>query len=484
MPRSLEKQPNRKPLNTDIINNDAVTSTERFSVTKDISLKGDNAPLTSHKSKKKLYTHKTKQSSLAIHGSIVSMHSGKSHERTSGLSNNMELEKRLNLLRTDTNELRKSRKKLEHSGSEDDSDQDEERHISEIEADSETDSEASMDKDYMEKLADSFRKSAIYLERKISRPDIDFFETLGEIPDIEDISLEDSIWESDMVLHTQASIKKFEVDSGKFVDPLTGIEIKSTSSSTPDIQPQPEVSEHSIELEDSADLLGEIKFEEDEDIGQIDKADEDKDEIHDDIIFGKWLHSIPSKGSVTDEFAKDVYDAHKRKYILDFVTYLINNVVHAVEMEDPNRIFGKALDKKKLVEDLDDKLKELQNERNQNQLLNKAAVEFLRRKGDNRGLKADHPDQIKQLIDKNAELQESLYELLYREEEIKNLSSIKISNLTAEVEAAEMVANQSVDTFEKIIKKTFCRDRFQYLNEVNNVEKVYYYTLHTLSFHL
>lgn len=353
---------------------------------------------------------------------------------------------------------------------------------SEFFAEFDTDNEGDIDD--IEELRESIRKSSTYQDKerasKQSRG-TNFFDVLGDMPDIDILSLDLSIFsEAASMFQLEPSIsKQIDLDTGKFVDPLTGVEITS-SSSTPisllAVTGPPEMSLYSLQPAESAvDLMEEITFDEDEDLGQAFEADEEKKEEEGGdmggINFGNWLQGRPSRMTTIGltQAAYDEFMNQMRVYVYDFVDQLITRVVNAVEYGEPGRVISQKLDKLKIMAELDDSLKKLEFERKHNMMLNKGATEYLHRRGDNRGLKEDRPEDIKQLIDKHAKVQAKLWEVLEQEEQLKNYGAKRLLDARAELEGIERISNQSVNDMEKLIKNTLYKERFQYMNQVINV---------------
>lgn len=346
----------------------------------------------------------------------------------------------------------------------------------ELGSDGESDDSYVEDKEAtMERIRKTFKKANL----KTEPVNIDFFETLGGIPSIENISLDLSGSDLDLAYGwKKPEVDQTGLDIGRFVDPLTGASLES-STITPveSVMILPElVPEASVIIDDQASeggLMGvDFKDEVDEDLDVYsDKGEDDRDFSMGDIDdLGKWFGiSSRHKGLSVDKFHStktDFFVRHMIPYVYDFMHQLINQVVETAHYAEPAMLLRQNFNKKKIMDDLEAKMRLLEDERQLNMVLNKKIVEYYRRKKDFRPLTEDPPENVMSLFESYNENMEKLSTFSSQEQDFTNITSIKMSDLNEILQQEEKLSRQSVDNLEKLIRKTIGRDRYENLNDV------------------
>lgn len=321
---------------------------------------------------------------------------------------------------------------------------------------------------------DSSIRESEYIRIRSTMQRVDeFFDRIGDMPSINDIALSS---EEDLKLQTvsMATVVKSVTsgpDVGRFVDPITGQPISSTSSSSVmDIPPTENIEEHEKEEETSdldisdESLLEQVEVEEEE----IEKFPEDD--------LAMWIDLQPKKIFQIEEDIdfeelrrKEEYEQISEITTL-FLEELIFRIVENCEYIDPNVLLRQNLNKNKLMNKLSDLLNQLHSEQKSHQFLNKKVIEYFHRKKMARPLEVEGPDTIMQSLEYYKAAINKLDQIIDHENGLKTLAEKKKANVLSDVETSEVQFRQKKKQLEDLIKKNLCKENFSHLTAVSDIE--------------
>lgn len=304
----------------------------------------------------------------------------------------------------------------------------------------------------------------------------DFFENFGDIPQVEDVSLD--LAEEVQTGNLQAGELTESMDTGKFVNPLTG---ESSSSSRESLKqevetkPLKEMFKKTVDLmeEDEEPIIDQVSVDitiiSDQEIEAEGTTQQMADE---EDTFNQFLE-LETQGptELVDEIDVEALARQETARLLleqtyEFVQNLIDQAVYRAEYVDPQVILRQNLDKHKLMRELQDKLAILEVERRGKQFLNRKCVEYFRRKRSFRPITEDNPKTINQEYRKYLAAVQSLDKWLIREQEAKSLSKRNTDILAGELQELKDRSLQESSNLDELIRRTLNRENFDRLHQI------------------
>lgn len=330
-----------------------------------------------------------------------------------------------------------------------------------------------------------------------------FFDTLGQLPSIDKVSLDSSIKEFFKSATKEYVVVKFAgKDVGKFVDPLTGTSLSSTSSemlekvkrpssrsrlslrsrrsSNLDMLVEEEQFDEEEEGEEEESPFIPRELEEDEELLTLEGLDSDEEEdylIEDgepledtamDIYWHQQKHVLIGDAlRVAEEGVANQEETALQEIIAKFFDRIIRKVVAKVESIRPAFLLRKTLDKGALMRELQDKLQDLEIEQKARLFLSRKVVEYHRRKNSYRNLDEDSPETFTDNMEKYEEALTVLDVAISKEEEIKESAAIEIDRGKKKLEEAEIIERESYNNFETLIRETMTKENYNSLKRVS-----------------
>ncbi|XP_075169186.1 uncharacterized protein LOC142241303 [Haematobia irritans] len=315
----------------------------------------------------------------------------------------------------------------------------------------------------------------------------DFFDNFGNVPDVEQVSLDLS---TDM---GKEKMPKTEVkgrrDLGTFVNPLTG-EISSSSEvsieepiEVPDVKPKTKPTLPGLDEDDMEEvvdsgrgsihipILSEQEMEVDTTVPKL-AAEED--------AFNQFLE-LEAQGPIQtiEEIDMEALAREQAARLLNQQTYeficdLINLAVDRAEYVDPKVILRQNLDKRKLIKELIEKLGLMEIEQRGQQFLNRKCVEYFRRKRSFRPIIDENPKSLRQEMRKYHAAVSDLDKWLIREQETKTITQHNLQILTEELKQATAHSEEEISKLADLIRNTLKRENFDRLHIVveNSLKKM------------
>ncbi|XP_054741033.1 coiled-coil domain-containing protein 96-like isoform X1 [Anastrepha obliqua] len=319
-------------------------------------------------------------------------------------------------------------------------------------------------------------------------------EQLAAVPDIESISSSSTFVYEDFYKprETQSIDSKLK---GKFVDPLTGLDIEEQVSSdkTEDLE---------YDFVDMDEFAGEETEEpaltditEDSELLELEKWDADREKIEEtklvqpdyEIIDFGFDKQTPSASELDFEQALREETQRQNEAIVNlFVENLIDLVVDTVQYKDPREILRKSIDKRKLMDEINEKLGELESEQMVRACLHQGVVKYHKRKGLFRAIMSDTPKSIEYFMGKFQEQLQKYDEVMGKEEELMMSTKVEKEHLKEVVAEKERTVEAKVKEFEDLVRKVllpfegaakksqkadknfnYCQDINALLNQIN-----------------
>lgn len=300
----------------------------------------------------------------------------------------------------------------------------------------------------------------------------DFFELLGIIPNLDDIS-EDLV----PVMSTVYSSKEVGVaedetlDRGQFVDPTTGEPIVDEIIEQPEeeqLESEPEAPEV-VEEEESTEMISDLDLvfmDEEEDVDLLKPAD-DEEALE---IFLEMEVEKEAPHEVAIDWEALFLEEQKREQqiAIQFVDELINRVVNLAEFVTPENFLRQNLNKRKIMAEIKEKIIDMNVEERVKSFLNRKVVEYYKRKKSFRPLMPDNPKTLMAEKEKFSQTLNRLDFLLDKESKTLNKKNTTVSELESGIKESRAKATQEIEDFEYLVKKTIGRDSRPRLNSVNN----------------
>uniref|UniRef100_A0A1B0C4Y4 CCDC113/CCDC96 coiled-coil domain-containing protein n=1 Tax=Glossina palpalis gambiensis TaxID=67801 RepID=A0A1B0C4Y4_9MUSC len=318
---------------------------------------------------------------------------------------------------------------------------------------------------------DEDKELAGYLLQEELVMEPDFFEMLGIIPNLDDIS-EDETAELSTVYATKELEEGEEGtrDTGTFVDPTTGAAIVNENIDQPEKEEQLEYQQAApevVEEEESAEIISDLDLvfmDEEEDVDLLKHADEEEAlEIFLEMEVEKEApHDIPI------DWEALLLEEQKREQqiAIQFIDELINKVVNLAEFVTPENFLRQNLNKRKIMAEIKEKIFDLNIEEKVKSFLNRKVVEYYKRKKSFRPLLADNPKTLMAEKEKFSQALNRLDFLLDKESKTLNKKNCTVKELESEITESRAKATQEIDDFEHLVKKTVGRDSRPRLNSL------------------
>ncbi|XP_013109422.1 girdin homolog [Stomoxys calcitrans] len=304
----------------------------------------------------------------------------------------------------------------------------------------------------------------------------DFFENFGDIPDLEQVSIDLS---ADIVKDVTPKAEVFGLpDMGTFVNPLTG-QVSSSSNETlqqPIVMPEvkkaakptiPGFEDAEEETTASSDLgsvfialMSDQELPEDSIVQKIASAE--------DVLTQFIALDTQARVEVLEEIDADTLAREEAARLLhqqtsEFIHDLIDQAVEKAEYIDSRVILRKNLDKRKLLKELHEKLASLEIERRGQQFLNRKCVEYFRRKRSLRPIMSDNRKTFKQVKKKYEAAIGGLDRWLIREQEVKTLTQQNLGTLAEKLEEVRVHSTEGITNLEELIANSLRRENFDKL---------------------
>ncbi|XP_036331852.1 coiled-coil domain-containing protein 96-like [Rhagoletis pomonella] len=260
-------------------------------------------------------------------------------------------------------------------------------------------------------------------------------EQLTEMPDIDEIS--SSISEETIGLDNekperlQQSDNDFELD---FVDMKEYAE-----------EEKEQLAEFAI-TEDN-ELLELEKWDADQEQSEETKLAHEKEEMSDFELF------VTTKEPEFDQALLQDTRQQNEAIVTAFVEELIQLVVEAAEYKDTRDVLRKSIDKRKLMDEISEKLRELEIEQSARLYLNRKVVDHLKRKRQFHAIIEDPAESVEYWMAKYREQLQKYDEMLGKEEELKRVTTTKMIELNEILKEREHRYEEEAKEFERIVRK-------------------------------
>ncbi|KAM7347921.1 uncharacterized protein ACRADG_007398 [Cochliomyia hominivorax] len=273
-----------------------------------------------------------------------------------------------------------------------------------------------------------------YDEHKSLIDETNLVDTFGRLPDVDNISEDVSV--ASLTVDKKADDKEDIGDSGKFVNPLTGLYVTESMHHRPssieiNLKEKDEKKED-VEAGDSVkdkDLSEESELLIPDDV--LDEIEVAKKPVDLEDTFEAFLELETKQDEIKLEeidweaLAREKEAKHLEKLTRKFLDDLVNHAVEAAEYMSPEKYLQQNLDKYKLMMELAKKLPEYLEEKSTSSFLNRQIVHHFRRKKTFRPIMEDNPRTVEQdkqklknaklhldeVLEKEAKLKESLYQM-------------------------------------------------------------------------
>uniref|UniRef100_A0A1A9X4T8 DUF4201 domain-containing protein n=1 Tax=Glossina brevipalpis TaxID=37001 RepID=A0A1A9X4T8_9MUSC len=313
--------------------------------------------------------------------------------------------------------------------------------------------------------AEDEEEAAYLLQRELEEQE-DFFEKLGTLPHLEDISEDESI--VPLIEEAEEEAEE-EIDTkGKFVDPITGEPIVSEERALPEqqeteSQPAPEVVEEnaSEEMISDPDLFF---IDEEEDVGLL-KTIDDEEALE---TFLEMEVDKAAPPEVTIDWEAILLEEQKREHqiAVQFVEELINKVVNLAEFVTPENFLRQNLNKLKVITEIKEKICDLSIEERSKTFLNRKVSEFYKRKKALRPLMPDNPKTVTAEKEKYTQVLNRLDFLLDKEAKSLDKKNQTVEELEDKIKESRSQATEEINSFEDIVRKAVGRDSRPRLNSI------------------
>uniref|UniRef100_A0A1A9ZXH1 DUF4201 domain-containing protein n=1 Tax=Glossina pallidipes TaxID=7398 RepID=A0A1A9ZXH1_GLOPL len=310
-----------------------------------------------------------------------------------------------------------------------------------------------------------------YLRQEELVMEPDFFEMLGIIPNLDDIS-EDGAPE----LSTVYSSKELEegedetLDRGRFVDPITGAPTVHENIGQPEEEEQPEPQQAApevVEEEESTEMISDLDLvfmDEEEDVDLLKHADDEEAlEIFLEMEVGK---EAPHEVAIDWEALLLEEQKREQQITIQFIDELINRVVNLAEFVTPENFLRQNLNKRKIMAEIKEKITDMSTEERVKSFLNRKVVEYYKRKKSFRPLMPDNPKTLMAEKEKYSQSLNRLDFLLDKESKTLNKKNNTVRELESEIKESRAKATQEIEDFEYLVKKTVGRDSRPRLNSI------------------
>ncbi|XP_039955524.1 rho-associated protein kinase 1-like [Bactrocera tryoni] len=303
---------------------------------------------------------------------------------------------------------------------------------------------------------------------------VDLLQVYGGMPDIDEVS-EDI--DSRKSVRTTVEIEPEPTDEGIFVDPLTGetlYERKVPPIPTAAVVEVGEMGDEEEEEEETetVELQADISMSEDSEILQLLELEKietqvvAKDELQADSLedfLTKLKVTIVEKPNFMQLKAEKLERERVLKIMMaeaeKFLNTLIGEVVDVVEYKQPMEILRNNLDKHAVMEEILEKVNELEVERTIRAVLNRRAIEFYKRKRLYQAITDDLPDQVMEYREKLNYATKQLDRALGMEHAMKMKWEHEQSQLNARLTKMQESAQEKEDEFKALVLQSLVKEK-------------------------
>ncbi|XP_065365837.1 uncharacterized protein LOC135958844 [Calliphora vicina] len=331
-------------------------------------------------------------------------------------------------------------------------------------------------KNILETLCDSDTESLQeeepdYLERKTLLEKTDFFVGFREVPNVDNISQDISV--ASIAIEKTVLKDGPSKDTGKFVNPLTGQDIRysveSVAVSSEDHKDVEEVEEEQLQ-ESLKDISQDSEL-----LIPVDALDLEEDikrpTIMEDTFEAFLEYDLQPQLVVAEEINWEALAREEEANRLQanshkFLNELINKAVEIAEYASPERILQQNLDKRKLLIDLANKFPVYYTEKSCCGFLNRQIVQHFRRKKSFRSIMEDNPKTLQQDKQKLNNAKTHLDEIMAKEMKLLSSSKNLHEELKAQYEQLKEEGESKIKIFESKVRKQLGRDNWPKMNVI------------------
>uniref|UniRef100_A0A034VYN6 Coiled-coil domain-containing protein 96 n=1 Tax=Bactrocera dorsalis TaxID=27457 RepID=A0A034VYN6_BACDO len=272
-----------------------------------------------------------------------------------------------------------------------------------------------------------------------------FLDKFTGLPNIDEISSE-----STESIIEQVEEKTMDMTlSGKFVDPLTGLDI--IESDREDEYEYMEIEEfyeeedegyEPFDITEDSELLQLLGQEVSEEPEEVDKALFDLD----------YIQKIMQAVDVQDIEQLIVEDTRRQneEIVAAFIEDLFQIVAKATQYKDPQEILRKSVDKRRLMDEINEKVRTLEMEQSVRLYLNRKVVDHHKRKHMYRAITEDSVENLEFQMAKYHSFLQKYNEVLGKEEELERVTKTKIDKLHEIFEEKQCKVSEKISEFEAL----------------------------------
>ncbi|KAI8126756.1 Coiled-coil domain-containing protein 96 [Lucilia cuprina] len=314
----------------------------------------------------------------------------------------------------------------------------------------------------------------------VAKPeDGDFFEGFREIPNVETISEDISV--ASVVIEKTVHEMDASKDMGKFVNPLTGLEMRGSASSSSSSSSASSSSSSSEEQKEDDEI-----YEDDE--GSVKDLSQESE-----ILLPKDMldleEDVKKPAAIEDtletflelEIETEVVQAEEidwealareeealriQQNTQNFLNELINKAVEMAEYVSPERILKLNLDKRKLLMELAARYSNYLTEKSCCEFLNRQIVQHFRRKKTFRPITEDNQKTVQQDKQKLYFAKKRLDEILAREVKLLSSSTNVQTELREQYDTLKKKLEEQIQIFEGKVRKYLIRESWPKLNGI------------------
>ncbi|XP_004536002.1 kinesin-like protein KIF20B [Ceratitis capitata] len=301
-----------------------------------------------------------------------------------------------------------------------------------------------------------------------------FFDKIANLPTIEEISSASE----ETIIETAQEEKTVDMSlTGKFVDPLTGLDIVESEHS--------EIIDYECDFEEMDEIceeeadVDELQITEDSELLELqvleamEEVEEVKPRQHEDEFFdSEHVQKIMLELDLQDFKQALAEDTQRQNVavVVGFIDDLLQLVSDAAQYKDPNEILRKTIDKRKLMDEISVKIRALEVEQSVRHYLNRKVVDHHKRKQMYRAIIDDSAEDLEFLMAKYQDQLQSYNYILGKQDEVDTVTKLKIDTLTARRGENERLAHKMVRQFEEMVKHALI-PKIDKLEEGENASK-------------
>uniref|UniRef100_A0A0K8W6Y7 Coiled-coil domain-containing protein 96 n=1 Tax=Bactrocera latifrons TaxID=174628 RepID=A0A0K8W6Y7_BACLA len=286
-----------------------------------------------------------------------------------------------------------------------------------------------------------------------------FLDKFAGLPNIDEISSE-----STETIIEQVEEKTIDMTlSGKFVDPLTGLDI--IESDKEDEYEYMEI-EESYEEEDEGYEPFDIT--EDSELLQLlgHEVPEEPEEVDNALFDLDYIQKIMQAVDMQDIEQLIVEDTRRQneEIVAAFIEDLFQIVAKATQYKDPQEILRKSVDKRRLMDEINEKVRTLEMEQGVRLYLNRKVVDHHRRKHMYRAIIEDSAENLEFQMAKYHSFLQKYNEVLGKEEELERVTKTKINKLHETFEEKQCQVDEKISEFEALAYRVILQKQRRDMN--------------------